>query len=257
MIDLGIVLGAGIVLGILLGDLGDAWYLVLLALEVSYFFICEATFGYTYGKYHQGLRVIKPDGDPPGTNSIAARNVIRLIEEPILALVIMVCSGGRRQRLGDLIGTTAVGSVVYSDPPDRSAGIYIYPVLWIVGAIALGSFVVSPHEDYMRQVNTVCRQHTSRILAVSQPSFPVLVRANADHQAAQEALDAPSTDEGLKNAIVSTLEAANAPGVEALQANKRHRLTVPQARAYMSRYEASWAAAAPRLHSLGVTCRFS
>jgi uncharacterized RDD family membrane protein YckC len=233
LIDLLLVFGAGIVIGIVFGNPGAPWYLVLLALEVSYFFICEATLGYTYGKYRMGLRVIKPDGTAPNANSIAARNIIRIVEEPILALIVMALSGGRRQRLGDLIGTTAVGSVVYSEPPERTAGLYVYPTLWIAAAIAYGVLIVSPHENYLDQVNTVCRQHTSRFLAVSRPSFALVVRANTEHEQAQAAIDAPPGDEGLKREIVATMQSANAPGVEALQANRRKPLTKPQYLSYL------------------------
>ena len=256
LIDLLVVFAAGLAFGFVFGDLGAPWYLILLALEVSYFFICEATLGYTYGKYRMGLRVIRPDGMPPTTNGIAARNVLRIVEEPVLALIIMVCSGGRRQRLGDLVGTTAVGSVVYSEAPERTAGVYIYPALWIAAAIAFGAVIVAPHDRYLSQVNTVCRQHTSRFLDVAQPSFALVVRANTEHQQAQEAIDAPSTDEELKREIVGLLEEANAPGVEAVRVNKSRRLTRPEYEAYLSRYQAAWAAVVPRLRGLGVTCRF-
>jgi uncharacterized RDD family membrane protein YckC len=257
LIDLFLLLGAGFVLGFLVGDPGAPWYLVLLAMEVSYFFICEATVGYTYGKYRMGLRVIRPDGTPPNANAIAARNVIRIVEEPVLALLVMAGSGGRRQRLGDLIGTTAVGSVVYSEPPERTAGLYVYPTLWIAAAIAYGVLLVSPHEHYLSQVNTVCRQHTSRILAVSGPSFPLVVRANAEHADAQAALDAPASDEDLKREIVDTLRAANEPGVQAVRAYQSRKLTRQQFLGYLRTYEAAWRSAVPHLHSLGLTCRFT
>src|SRR5262245_29388498 len=105
LIDALVVLGGFLVVGYILGSWSGPMFLILVALEVSYFYLCECTTGYTLGKYVMGLRVIKPDGSSPGANSIAARNVIRVIEEPFIALLVMLGSGGRRQRIGDFVGT--------------------------------------------------------------------------------------------------------------------------------------------------------
>ena len=112
------------------------WQLVaLLWLEVTYFFVCEATTGQTLGKRHYGVRVVSRDGTVPDANSIAARNVIRIFEEPILAVLVLVGSRSRRQRIGDLVAGTTVARADQTPAPVPTARLAAYPAVWAVGAV--------------------------------------------------------------------------------------------------------------------------
>ncbi|MGA7987769.1 MAG: RDD family protein [Candidatus Dormiibacterota bacterium] len=76
----------------------------------GYFFVAEAvTAGKTPGKSAMGLRVIKVDGTAVDLSSVAARNVIRIIDFAVLliGLVVMFFQPQTR-RLGDLAAGTLV-----------------------------------------------------------------------------------------------------------------------------------------------------
>jgi uncharacterized RDD family membrane protein YckC len=122
-----------IALQLTIGPLGWAAWVVSLWATVVYFFLCEALTGQTVGKRLLGLRVVRRDGSPAGTSSIAARNVVRIAEEPLIALLVLVGSRRRRQRVGDLIAGTTVGRAAGSRPPARSRFLAGYPALWAVG----------------------------------------------------------------------------------------------------------------------------
>jgi uncharacterized RDD family membrane protein YckC len=111
------------------GD-GIGWFAVTLWITVAYFFLCESIFGQTLGKNALGLRVVRRDGGPPTANAIATRNVIRVLEEPVLAIIALFSTGRRRQRLGDLAAGTTVGVERASVRPYPSPLQVIYPVLW-------------------------------------------------------------------------------------------------------------------------------
>jgi uncharacterized RDD family membrane protein YckC len=256
LIDALIIAVPMVAFALIVGELPDHWALVLLALEVTYFFVCEATWGYTVGKYLMGLRVIKPDGGAPGANSIAARNVIRVLEEPLLALLVMVGSGGRRQRLGDLVGTTAVGSVVYSEPPPPSSARFIYPALWISAAVAVGFLLVAPHNDYMRKLNAACARYEAQIASLPQDArFDRVVDLQRQMTAALAAVDAPRGDGDLRDEILSLkgqLDARAAQTWNEAAADPQPELAF---RAAYARFNQARVPFVSRLYELGLTCR--
>lgn len=85
-----------------------------------------------------GLRVLVRDGRAAGASPISARTVLRLIDDGPIGLVVMVASGRRRQRIGDLLGGTIVARDTPGLPPaPLSPMILVYPVAWAIGAIAL------------------------------------------------------------------------------------------------------------------------
>src|SRR5262245_26201564 len=66
---------------------GTTWLAVSLWVTVAYFFLLESTFGQTVGKMAVGIRVVRRDGGPPEANALAVRNVVRIVEEPLIALI--------------------------------------------------------------------------------------------------------------------------------------------------------------------------
>jgi len=141
-------------------------YFLTLACCVIYLFVSEVLFGQTLGKRWMGLRVVKRDGSSAGAAAIAARNVIgvwEVLSAPLIGYLVMVFSGPRRQRIGDL----AAGTIVREDyhswrPAPSSPLVVIYPVLWASAALFFGAMMGSSSahlssDPYMQQINAICR----------------------------------------------------------------------------------------------------
>jgi uncharacterized RDD family membrane protein YckC len=133
-------------------------YLVFLALSLIYFFVCEATLGQTIGKRVMGLRVMTRDGCAPSVNAVSVRTVLRLIDDGPLGLLVMVASGKRRQRIGDMLAGTAVGEAGAEVPrPLSSPLLVVYPVGWLIGAFVwLALPTANAAEVYKEQAQAIC-----------------------------------------------------------------------------------------------------
>jgi uncharacterized RDD family membrane protein YckC len=78
-----------------------------------YYFALESGGGQTLGKRLLRLRVTGEDGDEPGIERIAVRTLLRLLDGLglyLVGLVVMLVTGQRRQRLGDVVAHTVVTS---------------------------------------------------------------------------------------------------------------------------------------------------
>jgi uncharacterized RDD family membrane protein YckC len=144
LIDVGLLLGVLVVLGLTIGEaraeggsvsvaLGGAWAGVYLSLVLLYYLVLEATIGQTVGKRLLGLRVVRPDGGRPSMAAIALRTLLRVVDWlPLLYLVgfvVIQVTGVRRQRLGDLAARTTVARAL----PVRRRG--LAPALALVAAL--------------------------------------------------------------------------------------------------------------------------
>src|SRR5438132_2457791 len=124
--------------GAITGFLGAG--LLAVAIWLTYYFVCEATTGQTIGKRIAKLRVVMRDGRPAPANAIAARTVLRLIDVLpyawIVGGLVMLLTGGRRQRLGGLPARAIVrargGGMPRAPHPPPGGG---HPLLWIGGAV--------------------------------------------------------------------------------------------------------------------------
>jgi uncharacterized RDD family membrane protein YckC len=171
LIDAVVLLAATLLIRVFVGPVSWGGWVAALWISVAYFFLCEAIWGQTLGKRLLGLRVLRPDGTPPSANSVAARNVLRILEEPILALLFMVGTGRRRQRIGDLVASTVVGRAEGSRPPARSRLLIAYPVLWAASAVCfgllvqppLGQHVYSPAEPLAGEMTPEWREFADRV----------------------------------------------------------------------------------------------
>jgi uncharacterized RDD family membrane protein YckC len=118
LVDLGIVLAGSVVIlfaaDALSGDSGEirgALGAVILGWALYYHFAMESGDGQTVGKKLMRLRVVLADGRPAGMREIAVRTVLRVVDSIgfyIVGLIVMLATGERRQRLGDLAGGTKV-----------------------------------------------------------------------------------------------------------------------------------------------------
>lgn len=122
LIDL-VVVGAGAALILFAADalpsgsgsareeVGSGLYLITLAWALYYYFACESGGGQTLGKRVMKLRVVRADGGEAGMREIAVRTVLRVVDGIgiyLVGLIVMLASGKRRQRLGDMAGGTVV-----------------------------------------------------------------------------------------------------------------------------------------------------
>ena len=149
-----VLMGTGVI-----EDTFTVW-LVVVAVELAYFFMLEATVGQTVGKQALGLKVMRADGTPAGVAAVATRTVLRLLEDNLLGLFVMVLSGKRRQRIGDLLGGTAVTRA--SDIPGIAAPsplVVVYPVLWVGAALAYSAMAPGP-DPYLTKVAAICDART-------------------------------------------------------------------------------------------------
>ncbi|HEX6585037.1 MAG TPA: RDD family protein [Thermoleophilaceae bacterium] len=118
IVDLAIV-GAGTVLILFAadalasdsGDVRGALGAVILGWALYYYFALESGDGQTVGKKLLKLRVVRADGRSAGMREIAVRTVLRVVDGVgayIVGLIVMLATGQRRQRLGDLAAGTIV-----------------------------------------------------------------------------------------------------------------------------------------------------
>ena len=193
---------------------GRSLQIFLVSLTLAYFFVCEALWGQTIGKRLLGLRVLMRDGRPATASAVSARTVFRLIDDGPVGLVVMLLTGKRRQRIGDLVGGTIVARAVPGTPHAAlSPMLLVYPVAWSIGAIAL-ALSTQPHDNYLAAVDQVCR-HRRETFAATPPGEVTIARmvdwVHADHRAIG-ALKTPSGAEQLRKEIL----AVNAEMVEAV-----------------------------------------
>jgi uncharacterized RDD family membrane protein YckC len=117
LVDLVALFVGGFVLGLVVGLVtgGDAFggsaNAIFVAWALYYYFAFESGDGQTPGKKLLKLRVVRADGGPVGMREIAIRTILRLVDGLLLylvGLIVMLATGERRQRLGDLAAGTIV-----------------------------------------------------------------------------------------------------------------------------------------------------
>jgi uncharacterized RDD family membrane protein YckC len=136
VVDLAIVVAGSLVIlfaaDALSGDTGDlrgALSAVILGWALYYYFALESGEGQTVGKKLMKLRVVRADGRPAGMSEIAVRTVLRVVDGIglyIVGLIVMLATGQRRQRLGDMAAGTII--VDASAPPAMPPAAVAAPV---------------------------------------------------------------------------------------------------------------------------------
>jgi uncharacterized RDD family membrane protein YckC len=112
-----VVMAAGGVLGEPVSDVGGGLLAVGLGWALYYYFACESGGGQTLGKRVVKIRVVALDGRPADMREVALRTVLRVIDGLffyLVGLIVMIATGERRGRLGDLVGGTMI---VTADAP--------------------------------------------------------------------------------------------------------------------------------------------
>jgi uncharacterized RDD family membrane protein YckC len=220
LIDALLIFGATVLLAGSLGWSGLTWGVATLWGFVAYFFLCEAISGQTVGKAAMGLRVARRGGGAPSISSVATRNVIRVFEEPFIALIALFASGWRHQRLGDMAARTTVRQAEYGKAPEPSGLIAVYPAIWALTAVLFIGVVGSPSgskfpqtsgsrfpqstivdpeyaaaADYLRELKQICRQHDREIAANGHRAIPLarILRHETSFTAQVAAVEAPNS----------------------------------------------------------------
>jgi uncharacterized RDD family membrane protein YckC len=144
-------------------DVRGALTAVILGWTLYYYFALESGDGQTVGKKLLKLRVVRADGRPAAMGEIAVRTVLRVVDGIgvyIVGLIVMLATGQRRQRLGDL----AAGTIVV----DASAPAYMPPPP--VAAPVEDAPVEDEHED-----DTVSQAEPQTITLPPRPAPPATV----------------------------------------------------------------------------------
>jgi uncharacterized RDD family membrane protein YckC len=111
------ILAAAGVLGESVSEVGAPLALVSLGWALYYYFACESGNGQTLGKRVMRIRVVRADGEPAGMREIGIRTALRVIDMQfvyLVGLIVMMATGERRGRLGDLAAGTMI---VAADEP--------------------------------------------------------------------------------------------------------------------------------------------
>jgi uncharacterized RDD family membrane protein YckC len=195
---------AGAPPAVLAADTGRGLSTLLISLVLAYYFLCEALWGQTIGKRVLGLRVLMRDGRAATVSAVSARTILRIIEDSPLGLIVMLLSGRRRQRLGDLLGGTIVAEARPGVPdPPFSPMLFVYPVAWTIGAIVF-ALQAQPSREYVTAVDTVCR-HRQEAFVAQRGELTlnrVVTWIHADHRVLEE-IKAPSGSEGLRREVLA------------------------------------------------------
>ena len=140
---------------------------MVLAIDLSYFFVMETLKGQTIGKRVCSLRVMRPDASAATAGRIALRTITRPIDYTFIGFLTVLASGKKRQRIGDKLA----GTIVRDDnrmftPAPESPLLVAMPVLWIGAAIA-AMIVFKPVDPmlsarsshpYMAKIDKICEK---------------------------------------------------------------------------------------------------
>ena len=177
---------------------------LLMSVVLGYFFLCESLWGQTIGKRVMGLRVLMRDGRAATPSAVSARTVLRLIEDNPLGLIVMILTGRRRQRIGDLLGGTIVARATPGVAHTPLSPLHlIYPVAWTIGAIAFALYT-QPQQDYLARVNGVCA-HRNQVIATTPPQQLTVTRVRGWLRADRSVLasaPAPASAKDLRAEVV-------------------------------------------------------
>ena len=118
LIDLLVLFFVGFLVSALAGGFTIGSRALIAGWVLYYYFALESLTGQTVGKKLMGLRVAQTDGSPADMRQIAIRTGLRLVDGLglyLVGLIVMMVTGERRQRLGDL----AAGTIVTTAEEER------------------------------------------------------------------------------------------------------------------------------------------
>ena len=253
LIDLAIVGVAGAVILAAAGALGGSFSevgvplaAVVLGWALYYYFACESGDGQTVGKRVMKLRVVRSDGSPAGMREVGLRTVLRIVDMQfvyLVGLIVMMATGERRGRLGDLVGDTMIVSVeepAAPKPPVVEAA--------VVSRVPIGESgpafepIVEPEvepevEDDVPDIASPSLQELATDVAAASTADES--DEPADEEAGPEIVEieaAPSVEDALNEALaeVSEEEPADEPAEEPVEEPEEEAVEEPAADAVES-----------------------
>jgi len=171
-----VVLFAGDALSGELGDVQGALGAVIAGWALYYYFALESGDGQTVGKRLMKLRVVRADGRPADMREIAVRTILRVVDGIglyVVGLIVMLATGQRRQRVGDL----AAGTVVV----DASTPAFV--------AVAPAAVVEQPEDELVEDEPAEDEPAVAQVPAtptITLPSRPARPETLADITAPEE-----------------------------------------------------------------------
>src|SRR3954451_24437971 len=121
LIDIALLVPVALLMSALFGGFTGAAAVLTLGWALYYYFAFESNHGQTIGKRVMKIRVARADGGPLDTGRVAVRTLLRPIDgigAYLVGLVVMLVTGQRRQRLGDLAAGTVVTDANASGAPE-------------------------------------------------------------------------------------------------------------------------------------------
>jgi uncharacterized RDD family membrane protein YckC len=198
-----VVLVAGDSLG---GDRQGALGAVILGWALYYFFALESGEGQTIGKRLMKLRVMRADGRPAGMREIGVRTILRVIDNYLVGLIVMLATGERRQRIGDL----AAGTIVVD-----AAGLAVAPPAPVADAVEEDADADEPELEAEAEPEPVA---TETITLPARPTPPEtlsdLTEPEAEEDVAEEDVAVEDAAEEPAAAAPAILEPRPVPLVE-------------------------------------------
>jgi uncharacterized RDD family membrane protein YckC len=122
LIDIALLIPVALLMSALFGGFTSAAAALTLGWVLYYYFALESDHGQTLGKRLMKIRVARADGTPLDSGRVAVRTLLRPIDAIgcyLLGLVVMLATGQRRQRLGDLAAGTVVTEAGSSAAAER------------------------------------------------------------------------------------------------------------------------------------------
>src|SRR4051794_14785679 len=124
LVDLALLVPVALLMSALFGGFTGAAAALTAGWALYYYFAFESDRGQTIGKRLMKIRVVRADGEPLDTGRVAVRTLLRPIDgigAYLVGLVVMLVTGQRRQRLGDLAAGTVVTDAGAPEPAEAVA----------------------------------------------------------------------------------------------------------------------------------------
>jgi uncharacterized RDD family membrane protein YckC len=193
----------------LTGDREGALAAVVLGWALYYFFALESGEGQTVGKKLMKLRVVRADGSPAGMREVGVRTILRVIDNYLVGLIVMLATGERRQRVGDL----AAGTIVV----DASA-------LSVAPPVPVADEVVDDEPVDDEPAAEAERLPTQTITLPSRPAPPATVEDLREPEAEEDVSEEPVAEEApvvepvveVEPAVEDELPPVTSPSLEEL-----------------------------------------
>ena len=157
------------------GDVTLGAGLLVLALDLSYFFVMEAVKGQTIGKKFANLRVMHVDGSAASAGRIALRTITRPLDYTFVGFLTVLATGKRRQRIGDLLARTIVrdDNREFKRAPE-SPLLVVFPLV-VIGLAVAAMIAFKPVDSllakrtdhpYMAKIDRICEKQQRQATAL-------------------------------------------------------------------------------------------